>query len=96
MAKAEERKILLHSQFETACAKYWDLLRGQAGTDLSTDSISQKQYTELLTRMYRVLACLYREAEMKTQVVQEWIYDCHGASEMNQTLFSKFLFRIAH
>jgi hypothetical protein len=30
-----------------------------------------------------VLAGLYREAEMKQQVAQEWIYDLHGATEMD-------------
>ena len=71
-------------------------MKGQAGADLSSDTISQKQYTELLSRIYRVLACLYRENEMKEQVSQEWIYDLRGATEMDQNLFTKFLFRIAH
>ena len=68
VAKAEDRKIMLNQQFETACAKYWFLMKGQAGADLSSDTISHKQYTELLSRIYRVLACLYRENEMREQV----------------------------
>jgi hypothetical protein len=58
-------------------------MKGQAGTDLSSDFISQKQYTELLSRIYKVLACLYRDSEMKSQIAQEWTYDCHGKAEMD-------------
>jgi hypothetical protein len=43
-----------------------------------------------------VLAPLYREVEMKDQIAQEWIYDSHNSGSMDQNLFSKFIFRIAH
>jgi hypothetical protein len=43
-----------------------------------------------------VLAPLYRDEEMRVQVAQEWVYDVHGCEEMDQNLFMKFLFRIAH
>lgn len=33
---------------------------------------------------------------MKTQIQQEWIYDSHNADLMDQNLFTKFIFRIAH
>jgi hypothetical protein len=50
-------------------------MRNKQGDD---NQVSQKQYCELLTRIYRFLAPLYREAEMKNQVAQEWFYDSHG------------------
>lgn len=33
---------------------------------------------------------------MQQQVAQEWFYDSHNTDEMDQNLFSKFIFRIAH
>jgi hypothetical protein len=33
---------------------------------------------------------------MKEQIAQEWIYDSHTSGSMDQNLFSKFIFRIAH
>ncbi len=94
VSKAEERLLLSQPEFETVCTKYWTLVRQTGHQDSNT--ITKQQYEELLSRIYRVLAPLYREAEMKDVVSQEWYYDCHGQAQMDQHLFSKFIFRIAH
>lgn len=49
-----------------------------------------------MKRVYKVLLPLYREEQMAREVAMEWIYDARGASEMNLTLFTKALFRVAH
>jgi hypothetical protein len=82
------------TEFETVCSKYWNLIKSHHNSD--DNVINRSQYTELLSRIYRVLSPLYREAEMKQQVAQEWFYDSHNTDEMDQNLFSKFIFRIAH
>lgn len=94
VSKAEERKLIAQTEFETVCTKYWALLKGQNPSDDNT--ICKDQYCELLTRIYRVLAPLYREDEMRAQVNQEWVYDSHNSNVMDQNLFMKFIFRIAH
>jgi hypothetical protein len=94
VSKCEERKLIAQTEFETVCTKYWNLLKGQAPSDENT--ISKDQYCALLTRIYRVLAPLYRDAEMEAQVAQEWVYDSHNSNVMDQNLFMKFIFRIAH
>ena len=73
VSKCEERKLIAQTEFETVCTKFWNLLKGQNPPDQNT--ITKEQYTTLLTRMYRVLAPLYRDEEMKHQVASEWIYD---------------------
>ena len=81
MSKAEERKLIAQTEFETVCTKYWCLLKGQRPSDENT--ITKEQYTSLLTRIYRVLAPLYREKEMEAQVAQEWVYDSHNSNVMD-------------
>ena len=94
VSKCEERKLITQNEFETVCSKFWNLImKNKQGDD---NLVSREQYCELLTRIYRFLAPLYREAEMKSQVAQEWFYDSHGQEMMDQNLFSKFIFRIAH
>jgi len=70
------------------------VLKQRSSSDSRT--VSRQEYTELLSRVYRVLAPLYREQEMAAQIEEEWVYDSHGQKEMDQQLFTKFLFRIAH
>jgi hypothetical protein len=81
VSKAEERKLIAQTEFETVCTKFWSLLKGQCPSEENT--INREQYTQLLTRMYRVLAPLYREEEMKTQVTQEWFYDSQNSTVMD-------------
>lgn len=81
VSKAEERKLIAQTEFETVCTKYWSLLKGQAPSDENT--ITKEQYSSLLSRMYRVLAPLYRDAEMEKQVAQEWVYDSHNSNVMD-------------
>ena len=64
--------------------------------DSTKNTISQKQYTILMKRIYKVLLPLYREAEMDSEVAQEWILDSRGQSEMSQVTLGKVLFRVAH
>lgn len=81
VSKAEERKLIAQTEFETVCTKYWSLLKGQSPSD--ENSINKDQYCQLLTRIYRVLAPLYREEEMKAQVQQEWVYDSQNSNVMD-------------
>jgi len=81
VSKAEERKLVGQTEFETVSSKFWDLLKGQSPSEHNT--VTKEQYTQLLTRMYRVLAPLYREEEMVKQVAQEWCYDSHNAEVMD-------------
>lgn len=85
VSKAEERLLLSQPEFETVCTKYWTLIRQTSPQDENT--ITRQQYIELLSRVYRVLAPLYRDAEMKDVVLQEWNYDCHGQETMDLGLF---------
>lgn len=94
VSKAEERKLMAQTEFETVSTKFWTLVKSASPSD--DKCISREQYTELLTRIYRVLAPLYRADEMKTQVTQEWFYDSHNGANMDQNLFMKFIFRVAH
>ena len=94
VSKIEERKLFNSLEFETVAAKFWTLIRGANNSD--SNSITRESYIELLSRIYRVLAPLYRDAEMKVQISQEWIYDSRNCETMDQNLFTKFLFRIAH
>jgi len=94
VSKIEERKLFSSLEFETVTSKFWTLIKGANNSD--DKSITREAYTELLSRIYRVLAPLYRDAEMKVQIAQEWIYDSRNCEQMNQNLFTKFLFRIAH
>lgn len=63
VSKAEERSLMNQTEFETVTTKFWTLLKGATHSD--DKFITCDQYTELLSRMYRVLAPLYRDAEMK-------------------------------
>jgi hypothetical protein len=88
VSKAEERQIFMDSAFEAVCARYWQLMmQSNTGKDRSKTTLSKAQYTDLLTRMYRVLAPLYREAEMAREVSQEWVYDAAGCKEMTHCQF---------
>jgi len=49
-----------------------------------------------MKRIYKVLLPLYREAEMETEINQEWIMDSRGQPDITQNLLAKILFRIAH
>ena len=39
---------------------------------------------------------LYREAELSSEIAQEWLLDCRGLPEISQVVLSKILYRIAH
>jgi hypothetical protein len=83
VSKAEERKIMMDSQFEAVCARYWQLMTQSNNTkDRSKITLSKSQYTDLVSRMYRVLAPLYRDAEMAREIAQEWVYDSAGVKEL--------------
>jgi hypothetical protein len=97
VSKAEERQIFMDSQFESVSARYWQLMtQSNVGKDRSKTTLSKAQYTDLLTRIYRVLAPLYRETEMASAVSQEWVYDAAGCTQLTHCQFQKMLFRIAH
>ena len=64
--------------------------------DSTKNTISQKQYTILMKRIYKVLLPLYREAEIDSEIAQEWILDSRGQPEITQVIMGKVLFRIAH
>jgi hypothetical protein len=59
-------------------------------------SISQAQYKELMRRVNKVLAPLYRGQEMESEIAQEWLQDSRGQKEITQNVLAKILFRIAH
>ena len=46
--------------------------------DSNRSTVSQQQYTELMKRVYKVLLPLYRDAEMTSEIAQEWLVDCRG------------------
>ena len=98
VSKKEERDMMNHPEFETVVSKYWHIIKHHSSGRATADerTITRAQYSELLSRMYRVLAPLYREDEMRALIEQEWVYDSHGADSMDQNLFTKFIFRIAH
>ena len=88
---------MMDVQFEAVCARYWQLMtQSNTGKDRSKTTLSKAQYTDLMSRVYRVLAPLYREAEMAKEIAQEWVYDSAGTKELSQGQFQKVLFRIAH
>jgi hypothetical protein len=49
-----------------------------------------------MRRIYKVLLPLYREAEMSSEISQEWLHDVRGQGELTQNLLGKVLFRVAH
>lgn len=78
------------------CAKFWQMMTQSAGTNNSCETLSKNQFTDLHSRILKVLAPLYREAEMAKEVANDWLLDSCGHSEMTINLFQKYLFRIAH
>ena len=68
VAKYEERVIMMHEKFEAVSAKYWQLMTQSHDKDISKETLTKEQYTALLTRIYRVLAPLYRPSEMAIEV----------------------------
>ncbi len=78
MSKASERRLFMHAEFESVCARYWQLLRSQPDANQSSDTITKQQYMQLMKRVYKVLLPLYREEEMNREVAQEWIWDARG------------------
>jgi hypothetical protein len=64
--------------------------------DSSKSTVSQAQYTELMKRIYKVCLPLYREAEMASEIAQEWLMDSRGQPEITQNILGKILFRVAH
>lgn len=64
--------------------------------DSTKNTISQKQYTLLLKRIYKVLLPLYRESEIESELAHEWLLDSHGQAEITQVVLGKILFRVAH
>ena len=96
VAKSEERKITMDPRFEAVCARFWHLMQASYPAARSKETLTKQMYCDLFSRIYRVLAPLYREAEMAAEVAQEWVYDVQGQREMSLTLFQKALFRIAH
>jgi len=100
---------MMDPQFEAVCARFWQLMTQESITvsvkDKSLkrksappkkDSLCFEEYSSLMTRIYRVLAPLFREQEVLREVTQEWISDAAGCKEMTLGLFQKTLFRIAH
>lgn len=100
---------MMDPQFEAVCARFWQLMTQESITASVKDKSKQRkkappkkdticfdEYASLMTRVYRVLAPLYREQEVQVEVTQEWITDAAGCKEMSLGLFQKTLFRIAH
>jgi hypothetical protein len=50
--------------------------------DSNRSTVSQKQYTELMKRVYKVLLPLYRDGEMSGEIAQEWLVDCRGQASI--------------
>jgi hypothetical protein len=51
---------------------------------------------QLMKRIYKVLLPLYREAEMNSEIANEWLMDSRGLDDMSQIVLGKVLFRVAH
>jgi hypothetical protein len=49
-----------------------------------------------MRRIYKVLIPFYRKAEVETEIANDWLFDCGGRSNLDYTLISLVLFRIAH
>jgi hypothetical protein len=49
-----------------------------------------------MKRIYKVLLPLYRDAEMSSEITQEWLMDCRGQPSITQVILGKVLYRIAH
>lgn len=49
-----------------------------------------------MKRIYKVLLPLYREAEMNSEIANEWLMDSRGLEDMSQIVLGKVLFRVAH
>lgn len=65
----------MSSQFEAIASKYWQLLHQSGKTankkfsnGTNTQSLTKDQYCGLLKRIYKVLAPLYREPEVESEV----------------------------
>ena len=82
MFKLEEKKILANPRWEQITAVYWYLLRSMPEPDSNRSTVSQKQYTELMKRVYKVLLPLYRDGEMSGEIAQEWLVDCRGQASI--------------
>ena len=78
VAKAEERKIMMDPKFEAVCARFWHLMQASYPAARSKETLTKQMYCDLMSRLYRVLAPLYREVEMAAEVAQEWVYDVQG------------------
>ena len=47
VSKANDRKIILHVDFEAICSKYWSLAKSMDSGNRNVSTIDQKQYTEV-------------------------------------------------
>lgn len=47
VSKANDRKIILHVDFEGICSKYWNLAKCMDSGNRNINTIDQKQYTEV-------------------------------------------------
>ena len=45
VTKAYDRKLYMHSEFESTCARFWELLRTQPSANRTSDVISKEQYS---------------------------------------------------
>ena len=49
-----------------------------------------------MRRIYKVLLPHYKREEMEKEILNEWIFDCHGRTDLDYNLLVLVLFRIAH
>ena len=72
VGKIENKKYLKHAKFEEIVNRYWQLLRSEPDADLTQNAITKAQYVGLMKRIYKVLLPLYRDAEMTSEIDNEW------------------------
>ena len=49
-----------------------------------------------MKRIYKVLVPFYKKDEIDSEILNEWIFDCGGRSNLDYTLLTHALFRVAH
>ena len=49
-----------------------------------------------MTRIYKALVPFYKKDEIDSEIHNEWIFDCGGRSDLDYSLLSHALFRVAH
>jgi len=87
VSKFEERLLLQSEKFEAVCAKFWQMMNQSAGSNKSCETLSKNQFTDLHSRILKVLAPLYRDKEMALEVENDWLLDSCGHQEMTINLF---------